>query len=73
MRRFQRLSRGKLAALVCSGGMMFQLSGCDFGQINATVTLSGEEIITTLVRGAITGPLNEFINDTVSGLFNDGS
>jgi len=72
MGRSQRIIRSKWFALLCSGGMMFQLSGCDFGQVDATVTLSGEEIITTLVRGAITGPLNQFINDSVSGLFNDG-
>ncbi len=71
MKRSQRIFRSKLAAMLCSGGMIFQLGSCDFGDITTSVTLSGEELITTLVRGAIIGPLNAFIDDTVSGLFSD--
>ncbi len=71
MQRLRRWQRSRLAALICTGGMMLQLGSCDFGQITTTVTLSGEELISTLVRGAITGPLNEFIDDAVSELFSD--
>lgn len=71
MNRRSKCVRRKFAAMMMTGGMMFQFGGCDFGSVTTAVTLSGEELIISLVRAAIINPIDQFITDQVNAAFAD--
>jgi len=49
--------------------MLFQLGGCEFGDITTTTTLDGRELVISLIQGAILNPIDAFIIDTVNDAF----
>lgn len=61
----------KAAAAILSAGMMFQLGSCDFGDVGASVTLDGRELVISLIRGAILNPIDAFITEAVNDAFGD--
>lgn len=69
MNRRSKCVRRKFAATVMTGGMLFQFGGCDFGSVTTSVTLSGEELIISLVRAAILDPIDQFVTDQVNAAF----
>ena len=71
MRSRIRTLKLKAAASLCATGTVFQLGGCDFGQIPVTTTLDGSELLITLVRGALLTPIDTAITNAVRGFFNN--
>jgi hypothetical protein len=63
--------RTRAAGSLFAAATMYQLGGCDFGQITTTVTLDGSDFIVTLVRGAILTPLDNYITNAVNNLFDE--
>lgn len=59
------------AALVATSGALFQLSGCSIPDITIPTTLSGEEALITLVRGAILTPIDAAITQAVRDAFSE--
>jgi len=54
-----------------AGALLFQLGGCDFGQITTTTTLDGRELVISLIRGAILNPIDAYITETVNNAFDE--
>jgi hypothetical protein len=61
--------RSAAVGLMCLAGTSFQLSGCQFNDITTSVTLSGQELIVTLIRGAILTPIDQAITAAVNDFF----
>ena len=61
--------RAREGAAVCAIGIVCQFGGCDIGEITTSVTLSGQDLVIGLVRGAILGPLDAFITDAINDAF----
>lgn len=57
--------------MLCGLGTVFQLGGCDFGEITTSVTLDGDELIISLIRGAILNPLDAAITEAITAAFDD--
>lgn len=68
LRKF--LSR-RAAATLLGAGMLFQLGGCNFGEVTTSFTLDGRELIISLVRTAIITPLDAFLTETINDAFGD--
>jgi hypothetical protein len=64
--------RGRLIGFVVSFGALFQFGGCDLGEITATTTLDGREVLINLIRAAIITPIDAYITNGVNNLFDDG-
>ena len=71
MRSIRTRLRRKLFATACSGGMLLQLGSCDLGTVTVPVTLQGDELLITMVRGLILTPIDTFITNTIRGAFED--
>ena len=73
------MSKRRLKVKLCNrslgalgaGAILFQLGGCDFGQITTTTTLDGRELVISLIQGAILNPIESYITDTVNNAFGD--
>lgn len=72
MKRRTRIST-KLRTLALAGSMgtLLQFGACNIGQISASTTIDGREALIALIRGAILTPLDAYITDTVTRLFDD--
>lgn len=70
-RGVRRTLRNKAAGLLCATGCLFQVGGCELGEITTTVTLSGEELVISLIRGAILRPIDEFVTNAVNEAFSE--
>lgn len=66
MQAIVRNLRGRFAAMLLSGGAVFQLGGCEFGQISTSVTVDSRQLIASLVRDAVLNPINQFVTDSVN-------
>ncbi len=64
-----RYSRRCLTFLAVACGSVFQLGGCDFGQISTTVTVDGRELIIGAIRTSILDPLDNYITDRINDVF----
>lgn len=69
MNRLRRGMRGAALGMMCLAGTTTQLGGCQFTDVTTTVTLSGQELIITLIRGAILTPIDQAITAAVNDLF----
>ncbi len=69
--RIRTAARHRAVGLLCAGGMLFQFGGCEFGDITTSTTLNGREVITSLLRGAILTPIDQFITTAVNEFFGD--
>ncbi len=49
---------------------VFQFGGCNIGEITTTSTVDGRELLISLVRGAVLGPIDAFITDAINQAFN---
>lgn len=56
-------------ATVCSGGMLLQFGSCDLGTVTVPVSLAGDELLITMVRGLILTPIDTFVTNTIRGAF----
>ncbi len=72
-RTWRNNMRSKAAGLIFSGFTIFQLSGCNFGEVTTSVTLSGEELIITLIRSAILNPIDVLVTNAVNDAFGNGA
>jgi len=63
--------RTATAKLLVAGAVLTQSGGCDLGEVTASVTLSAEELIITLIRSAILNPIDAYVTGAVSDLFSD--
>lgn len=59
----------RAAVLSASAGMMFQFGSCSIPDITIPTTLSGEEALITVIRGAILTPIDAAITAAVRGAF----
>ncbi len=69
MRRRKRKINARMLATLCGAGTVFQLGGCDLGQITTTTTVDGRQAIISLVRGAILTPLDALITEAINRAF----
>ncbi len=68
MRGKRYMAGVRRATAILAAGMMFQLGGCDFGQITVTQTLNTNELVISVIRGAILDPINLFITGAVNDI-----
>lgn len=64
----------KLTGLALTGSLLaFPFGSCDFGDFTSTstVTLSGREVVTYLVRTALLSPIEQAINTGIDKLFDN--
>ena len=71
MRGNLRRSRVRLMAGTLTFGTLLQFGGCQLGEVTATTTLDGREVIINLIRSAILTPLDAYITAQVNNLFED--
>lgn len=69
MRNKQIMRRARRLSAVLAAGTMFQLGGCNLGEITVTQTINGADLILSLVRGAILQPIDAFITDAINEAF----
>lgn len=69
MRSKQIIRRARRVSAVLAAGTMFQLGGCNLGEITVTQTVSGADLIVSLIRGAILQPIDAFVTDAVNEAF----
>ena len=62
--------RMKSLGLFCGAGMVFQVGGCDLGNITSTttVTLDARDALRQIVTSAILGPVNNYVTGAVDTL-----
>lgn len=65
----KHMLRARRWAALCAAGMVCQFGGCDIGEITTTVTLSGRDLVISVVRGAILTPLDAFITQAINDAF----
>lgn len=60
-------------ATLLSASVVFQFGGCEFGELTttSTTTIDGRELLISLVRTAIIGPLDQLLNDAINEAFSD--
>ena len=63
--RERNLSRVRRAAALLAAGAVFQLSGCDFGQITVSQTINANDLVISVIRGAILDPIDAFVTAAV--------
>ncbi len=68
-RRLVAKLRHRTMGTLGAGAMLFQLGGCEFGDITTTTTLDGRELVISLIQGAILNPIDAFIIETVNDAF----
>ena len=68
-RRLVAKLRHRTIGTLAAGAMLFQVGGCEFGDITTTTTLDGRELVISLIRGAILNPIEAFITDSVNAAF----
>ncbi len=61
--------RKRLFSGLWTAGVLFQLGGCDLGQITTTVTLDARELLISVVRGAVLTPIDQLITDRINAAF----
>ena len=69
LRTWKRLLNRRMLSGICAAGMMFQLGGCEIGEITTTTTVDGRELLISLVRGVILSPIDAFITDAINDAF----
>jgi len=69
MRTKQRMRRARRLSAALAAGTMFQLGGCNFGEITVTQTVNGADLIVSLVRGAILQPIDAWVTTAVTDFF----
>ncbi len=69
MRNKQIIRRARRLSAVLAAGTMFQAGGCNLGEITVTQTVSGADLIVSLIRGAILQPIDAFVTDAVNEAF----
>ncbi len=70
-RRLVAKLRHRTLGTLGAGAMLFQLGGCEFGEITTTTTLDGRELVISLIQGAILDPIGAFITDSVNDAFGE--
>lgn len=71
MQNLQRKMRGTAIGGLLAMSTLFQFGGCNIGEVTATTTLDGREVIINLLRSAILSPIDAFITQQVNNLFDD--
>lgn len=70
MHAHKRLSRIQRWAMVMTAGTSCAIIGdCNLGEVTATTTLDGREVVTSLLKGALITPLETVINEGVDRFF----
>ncbi len=62
----RRLSSVRRAAALWAAGAVFQVGGCDFGQITVSQTINANDLVISVIRGAILDPIDAFVTDAVN-------
>ena len=70
-RRLAGKLRNRTIGTLGAGALLFQLGGCEFGDITTTTTLDGRELVISLIQGAILNPLDAYITDSVNAAFGE--
>ena len=62
-----------ITAIVVIGVSLAPLVGCELGEFTTTTTttLSGEEVVTYLVRSLVVTPIDEFLTDRIEDFFGE--
>lgn len=47
-------------------GTVFQLGGCDFGQITVTQSIDANDLVISVIRSAILDPIDAFVTQAVN-------
>jgi len=71
MRDLKRRLRRRVVAAACTIGFLGQFSGCQFDELTVTQTVDGRELLISLVRGAVLGPLDDFITTSINDAFEE--
>ena len=71
MRLLRPRKHRQVLSLICASGCLFQLVGCEFGEITTTTTLNGRDLVISLIRGAILTPIDQYITDAVDEFFDE--
>ena len=71
MRRLKQVFRTRTLGVFFSAGVVFQLGGCEFGEITVTQTMDGRDVLINLVRGAVLGPIDSFITAAINQAFDE--
>jgi hypothetical protein len=61
----------KSLCVIGAAGMLGQFGGCQIPDITIPTTLSGEEALITVVRGAILTPIDAWITQAVRNAFDE--
>jgi len=71
MKGYKRVRGLRRLALVCTAGTALAFGGCNLGEFttSSTVTLSGREVLTYLVRSALLTPIQTAIDQGIDNLF----
>jgi len=64
-----RKSKRRLAIGLCSVGVLFQFGGCQFNEITVVQTVDGRELLISLIRGAVLGPIDTAITNAINNAF----
>ena len=71
MKTIKERLRAKAVGVLCTVGVVCQFGGCSIGEITVTQTVDGRELLISLIRGAILGPIDEYITTAVNEAFDD--
>ena len=66
MRRKNWRSGLRKTAMMLSAGTVFQLGGCDFGQITVSQSINANDLVISVIRGAILNPIDAFLTQAVN-------
>ncbi len=63
--------RSRTAKMLVAGAVLTQAGSCNFGEVSTSVTLSGQELIITLIRSAILSPIDAYVTNAVNEIFDN--
>jgi len=69
MKSLRRMMQKKSLGMFLGFGMLFQFGGCNIGEITTTTTTDGRQVLISLVRGMILGPIDTWITAGINDLF----
>ena len=63
--------RRRALAAIFAAAFLCQAGSCQFDEITTTVTLSGRDVLVTLFRDAILGPIDAYVTEAIDDFFDD--
>ena len=61
----------RLVAAACTIGFLGQFSGCQFDELTVTQTVDARELVISLVREAVLGPIDDFLTVAINDAFEE--